>query len=504
MRIGAPNSGGYKTSSLTASLTSALSTPSLNGNNSNGNITSSISNNSNSTPNRLKVSRSEMMAYPPGHNSCLDSCLSRLQFHVRKNTQAVLCCFAFLCVLLIITSDTIHDMGRSSRSSSGVGMMGSRGGLRGSFANVPLSTEELVHWGGAVHAGTFRPEDAMDPVSSSSSSTTGTVKRTYHFATVTDLDQKSAVKSKKPEFQAIFVPGILTCTTDSFNVKYELKFQDERTLTTKHNEAGRGAEFSELQLYNNRLLTFDDRTGDVFEIINDSADPTKSKVVPRFVITEGEGDTDKGMKWEWATVKDNLLYMGSMGKEYTRPDGSIENENNLWIGILNARGELRRENWKHQYTLVRKALGALAPGYIIMEAILWSPHLKKWVFLPRRISSEAYDENKDERNGGTRLVLVDEYFTKTEVVDIKLKEPADPLRGFSSFAFVPGTNDQHAMAIQSVEEDCTGDMDVCKQRSYFFVFDITTGEVLSPEVKYKADLKFEGLEFVNLFQSSPK
>jgi hypothetical protein len=55
-----------------------------------------------------------------------------------------------------------------------------------------------------------------------------------------------------------------------------------------------------------------------------------------------------------------------------------------------------------------------------------------------------------------------------------------------------------------VEENCTGDMDDCNQRSYFFVFDVTTGELLSQEVKYKADLKFEGLEFVNLFQSSPK
>ena len=31
------------------------------------------------------------------------------------------------------------------------------------------------------------------------------------------------------------------------------------------------------------------------------------------------------MKWEWATTKDSYLYMGSMGKEYTNPDGSIAN-----------------------------------------------------------------------------------------------------------------------------------------------------------------------------------
>jgi soluble calcium-activated nucleotidase 1 len=147
------------------------------------------------------------------------------------------------------------------------------------------------------------------------------------------------------------------------------------------------------------------------------------------------------------------------------------------------------------YAVVRKALGAVAPGYIIMEAILWSPYMKKWVFLPRRISSTKYDENEDERMGGTKLVLADEYFKKTEVITLDVEK--DPLRGFSSFAFVPGTQDQHAIAIRSVEENCTGDLNVCQQRSYFLVFDIKTGKVLSEEVQYPKDMKFEGIEFVN-------
>ena len=66
-----------------------------------------------------------------------------------------------------------------------------------------------------------------------------------------------------------------------------------RTLKTKHNEAGRGAEFSELTIFEDRLLTFDDRTGDVFEILNKNSG-TDSFVAPRYIITEGEGDTDKG------------------------------------------------------------------------------------------------------------------------------------------------------------------------------------------------------------------
>ena len=142
--------------------------------------------------------------------------------------------------------------------------------------------------------------------------------------------------------------------------------EDVRTLKTGHNEAGRGAEFSELQIFEQRLLTFDDRTGDVFEILN-TEDGKDSFVVPRFVFTEGEGDTDKGMKWEWATVKDDELYMGSMGKEYTRLDGSVQNRNNLWVSVMKRTGEVNRIDWTDQFTFVRDQLGAGYPGYVTVS-----------------------------------------------------------------------------------------------------------------------------------------
>lgn len=144
----------------------------------------------------------------------------------------------------------------------------------------------------------------------------------FRFATVTDLDQLSAVHdSKKPLFKSLLLPG--TLTHDPTTNKYSIEFEPIRTLTSKHNEAGRGMELSELTLYNNRLLAFDDRTGTVFELLNQNKG-TETFVAPRFVITEGSGDTDKGMKWEWASVKDGGLYMGSMGKEYTNPDGTYQ------------------------------------------------------------------------------------------------------------------------------------------------------------------------------------
>jgi len=91
------------------------------------------------------------------------------------------------------------------------------------------------------------------------------------------------------------------------------------------------------------------------------------------------------------------------------------------------------------------------------------------------------------------------------VVEIKMKaSDMDPLHGFSSFAFVRGTNDQHAMAVRSVEEDCTGADEDCKQRSYIMVFDVLTGDVLMDEVHIDIAEKFEGIEFVNIYTTPPK
>ncbi|KAL3911156.1 MAG: hypothetical protein SGARI_001779 [Bacillariaceae sp.] len=358
------------------------------------------------------------------------------------------------------------------------------GSLRGK-----LMSSSVFQFGGAVHGGYFSVEGSK-------------IKdNQFRFAAVTDLDQLSLMKDeRKMTYRSLLLPGVIT--HDPVTNKYTMEMEETRTLKTKHNEAGRGAEFSELSVFDGRLLTFDDRTGDVFEILN-TKDGKDSFVAPRYVITEGEGDTDKGMKWEWSTVKDGELWMGSMGKEFTNPDGSIANVNNLWATVMNKSGEFRRVNWTKQFKFIRTALGCESPGYVIHEAINWSPHMRKWVFAPRRISTEPYNDVLDEKRGSNKLVLVDEHFMKLSIVEVKMAS-TDGLHGFSSFAFVPGTNDRHAIALRSVEEDCAGDdLDVCKQRSFIVIFDVLTGEVLMDEVKIKDDMKYEGIEFVNMYTTPP-
>lgn len=418
------------------------------------------------------VTRSESRAYPRQDTRGM---LSKMQYYLRQHTRAVGLVIAVATFVVVLTSDFVYD--HIPVRSSGVSL------LRGGVDSASYS------FAGAQHPGYFRVDHSIihedDRVSG------------YHFGMVTDLDTLSRIPgSKKPMFQSHLVAGKLIVKSKN---KYEITFDDSpiRHLVTGHNEAGRGAEFSELTVFDNRLITVDDRTGDIFEILN-SPTGQDSYVVPRMVITEGDGDTDKGMKWEWSTVKGDELYLGSMGKEFTNPAGEIVNVNNLWIAVVNKRGEFRRENWMNVYDVVRRALGAESPGYMVIESVNWSEHLKKWVFLPRRISQgQAYNDVLDEKRGGQQLVLVDETFTKTQVIDLKL-DSKDPLKGFSSFSFVPNTQDRHILAIRSVEEDCAlDDESLCKQRSYVVVLDILTGESLAPEVKYEHDWKFEGIEFFN-------
>ena len=75
--------------------------------------------------------------------------------------------------------------------------------------------------------------------------------------------------------------------------------------------------------------------------------------------------------------------------------------------------------------------------------------------MPPRISSEMYDENLDERRVSNELLFVNDDFTDSKLIEIEMTK-VDPLHCFSSFAFVPGTNDEHAIALRSVEEDCVG------------------------------------------------
>lgn len=50
--------------------------------------------------------------------------------------------------------------------------------------------------------------------------------------------------------------------------------------------------------------------------------------------------TNKGFKSEWATVRDQVLYVGSMGKEWTTADGLFQNNNPMYLKAVTTKGEV--------------------------------------------------------------------------------------------------------------------------------------------------------------------
>ena len=246
----------------------------------------------------------------------------------------------------------------------------------------------------------------------------------------------------------------------------------------KFNFLGRGMELSELVTFNGRLLTFDDRTGIVFEINGDN-------VAPWVIITDGETISSKGFKSEWATVKNSQLFVGSMGKEWTNGGGEFENYNPMMVKVINVNGEVKTLNWVKNFKSVRSSLNIEWPGYMIHESGAWSEHHKKWYFLPRRCSSQKYNETLDESRGCNFLITADETFTIIE--KIKVGE-VKPTRGYSSFKFLPSSNDSIIVALKT--EELNG-----STSTFVTVFDIK-GNVLMEDEKIHTEYKYEGFEFI--------
>lgn len=130
---------------------------------------------------------------------------------------------------------------------------------------------------------------------------------------------------------------------------------------------------------------------------------------------------------------------------------------------------------------------------MIHEAIMFDEIHRKWVVLPRRVSSEKYDEKLDERRGSNLVMVLDEDFTR---VERKFPVgPAIPLRGWSSFAFLPKSNNDLVVALRTEEEEnkVTGR---AFQRSFITVFRMSDGAELMEQTGVPGNFKFEGVEFL--------
>lgn len=237
-------------------------------------------------------------------------------------------------------------------------------------------------------------------------------------------------------------------------------------------------ELSELLFFDNKLYSFDDRSGVVYEI-----DIYNKLAIPTHILMEGNGHTEKGQKNEWATVKDGEMYIGSIGKEWTNSKGEIINYNNQWIKKIDSEGRITPLDWRNVYENMRKATGTQLPGYLIHESACFNPMDRKWYFMPRRESKEEYDDVKDEERGSNLVIVMDENMQK--ISSMRIGE-LNLRRGFSSFKFIPYRSDEF-VALKTMEyKDSI--------KTFITVMNLK-GEILLPETEF-VDAKYEGIEFI--------
>jgi Apyrase len=124
-------------------------------------------------------------------------------------------------------------------------------------------------------------------------------------------------------------------------------------------------------------------------------------------------------KFEWATVKDGELIMGSIGKDWVSDTGSILHKNPEWVKIMDASGRIRSENWGFGFDRLREVTNTTTPGYLWHEAVEWDPVHRVWAFLPRKENLKAnnlvYNPEADETLGTNLLLMVSEDFRDVQV-----------------------------------------------------------------------------------------
>lgn len=304
----------------------------------------------------------------------------------------------------------------------------------------------------------------------------------YEIAVVTDLDQDSIVMDKKNTWRSIIHRGRFLYHPDLQTIQVEWNDENadiKNSLYSQISAGGRAMELSDLTVFDGHLLTVDDRTGLIYRIEN------FKDMVPWVMLNDGPGNTTKGFKAEWMTVKDQHLHVGGLGKEWTTTDGKFVNYNPMWIKVISPSGAVNHVDWTERYKRLRRTVGIEFPGYMIHETGQWSKIHQKWFFLPRRASNLTYTEEEDEHRGTNLMLVANEDFSNVEVRHVG--SVGDGSRGFSAFQFLPGTNDQIAVALKSEER---GGRAIA---SYLCVFRVADGQMLLDEQKFDGPYKFEGI-----------
>ena len=334
----------------------------------------------------------------------------------------------------------------------------------------------------------------------------------FTFGLIADQDEASKVdEGGAPFWISKLAIGKLTFSGGA----YTLALDSEATLkSTRGDKSGRGAEYSALECFDGKLLTMDDRTGNVDVVVPAPEGAEEQYVMEPLVNSDGkpvalylgDGSKEKGLKCEWTTLKDGKLIVGSTGKPRTDDDSLVVHHGEMWIKTIDPETYavtnvecVAAFNSLCEATKVTAAppIGGKSVGFHVHESGRWSDIHGRWFFCPRKLSRETYTVESEGFKCCNLMIACPpgELPAGGPAPDVEgpygascLIQPIIgflPMRGCSDFMFVPGTQDCHILVLRT-EESMDGVIN-----SFASVIDIA-GTVLMVEQKLTEDRKFVG------------
>eukprot|EP01083_Nonionella_stella_P064382 167714_1 len=123
--------------------------------------------------------------------------------------------------------------------------------------------------------------------------------------------------------------------------------------------------------------------------------------------------SESGYNITWSTTKDGSLLFGSNGLRL-----------NTSVVKYNRSQEISSEDWSSKYNLIRYGCGAIYPGFIWIECMLWSHIHEKWFILPRFMSINApYDDATCGNYGCNVMLRASHSFATIEMIPLDLSKP---------------------------------------------------------------------------------
>ncbi|MBZ3886931.1 Soluble calcium-activated nucleotidase 1 [Sciurus carolinensis] len=158
----------------------------------------------------------------------------------------------------------------------------------------------------------------------------------------------------------------LSGSGDKVSVQWD---KDHGILESRLAQKVWGMELSHLFLVNGKLYSVDDLTRVIYQIEGTEA-------VPSVILFDGDGTMEKGFKAERLAVKDEHIYVGDLGKEWTTTNREVMHENPEWVKVVDHRDSADHENWVSTYNILRATAGIRPPSYLILESAYWGDALR--------------------------------------------------------------------------------------------------------------------------------